>query len=395
MPSAADAQVVEVRADAPLRQLFRTGANATRLSSIAIWFSGWSPDWTPQKSLVMRVYAGQDLAHVLATAEEPYSRRLWEGAVHVFTFNLPVNPNANYTFELTTRGGVPLTGAALGQPPYGEGVGPLASNGETLNGALWFETVVKRRANLDQLYLDVFRHFDLNRADMRAVRAAVAIRDWDAAKRALVSHFESRADIFPLHRPGAALSPQGHSGGSSAPASAKSPSLAKGQQASDSPHALRPGAATVSARGGSVERNAVADADLIVEHEVRIGAEVVDLGPRWSQMAVWPARGGAEFRRVGLGGTLAAAYIATRDEKYARAWESMLRFQLADAPSPLRAGAVDPQASEIPPIGHDGIEGGSTWSAASIAERLDQAFTYYSAFRGSPSFSLDTRFAFI
>src|SRR5438552_10291457 len=109
----------------------------------------------------MRLYAGQDFTRVLAEAEEPYARRSWEGAVHVFTLNTPVAQNSDYTFELTTRGGRILTGAALARPPLDPGAGPLTSNGETLPDALWFETVVKRRSDLDRLYLDVFRHFDL------------------------------------------------------------------------------------------------------------------------------------------------------------------------------------------------------------------------------------------
>src|SRR2546423_4325701 len=70
------------------------------------------------------------------------------------------------------------------------------TNGEVLEGALWFETTVKRRADLDMLYRELFSHFDLQRPDMRAVRDAASARNWEAAKRALVAHFEGRADLM-------------------------------------------------------------------------------------------------------------------------------------------------------------------------------------------------------
>jgi hypothetical protein len=352
LPKPADARVLPVQADAPLRQAFRTGPGVTRLASVAIWFSGWSPTWTPEKSLVMRLYAGQDFTRVHAEAEEPYSRRAWEGAVHVFTLNAPVAQNADYTFELTTRGGRSITGAALASPPYSPDAGPLERGGEALREPLWFETSVKRRSDLDLLYLDVFSHFDLHRPDMQAVRDAVAVRDWERARRALVAHFEERKDLFPA---GAKRSPE-------------------------------PAAAL---------RKTLADADLVVQHKYRAVDEIVDLGPRWNHLAVWRSRGGVGLTRSGLRGILASAYAQTHDEKYARAWDAMLRFQFEDLPSPLRAGVIRPDARNIAPTGEPGIGGGSMWASLSIAARLTHGFAYYRAFRASQSFSLDTRFAFI
>jgi len=352
MPTTTDAQVYEVQADSPLRQAFRTGPNAARLSKIAIWFSGWSESWTPEKSLVLRLYAGQDFTKVLAEAREPFSRRAWEAAVHIFTVDTPVAPNTAYTFELTTSGGRSLVGAAAAQPPFDGDVGPLTSNGQVLEGALWFETSVKHRANLDMLYAEVFSHFDLQRPDLRAVRDAVGARDWDKAKREIVTHFECRSDLMGAPTPNAAA-PIGQTS------------------------------------------QTVKDADLVVQHKFRAAGEIVDLGPRWNHLAYWPSRGGVGLTRSGVRGLLATAYSQTHDEKYAKAWDAMLRFQFEDLPSPLRAGVIEPDADDISPVGQPGIGGGSMWSSLSIAARMSHGFSYYRAFRGSPNFSLDTRFAFI
>ena len=67
---------------------------------------------------------------------------------------------------------------------------------------------------------------------------------------------------------------------------------------------------------------------------------------------------------------LATAYAQTHDEKYARAWDAMLRFQFEDLPSPLRAGVIPRGAAEIPPTGEPGIGGGSMWASLSIAARM-------------------------
>jgi hypothetical protein len=405
LPRVQTARVLEVSADAPLRQAFRTGPNVTRLDKIAIWFSGWSADWTPEKSLVLRLYAGADFSRVLAEAEEPYSRRLWEGAVHQFTLNVPVAQNAEYTFELSTLGGRSITGAAVAEPPIDPAAGPLTRNGELLRGALWFETIVKRRSDLDRLYLDVFSHFDLQRPDLRAVRDAVAAHDWDRAKAALVAHFEARRDLFP-EEPArvAALGSRsearlpGPTPKASSPAAVKTEQLDAGSKAQLAGAGLRAGSAGPAAKAtppDAATRERLADADLAVDHKFRAVDEIVDLGPRWNHLAIWRSRGGDGITRSGLRGILASAYGLTHDEKYARAWDAMLRFQFEDLPSPLRAGVIPRGAVEIPPAGEPGIGGGSMWASLSIAARMTHGFAYYRSFRRSRAFGLDTRFAFI
>src|SRR5256885_12545900 len=100
-------------------------------------------------------------------------------------------------------------------------------------------------------------------------------------------------------------------------------------------------------------------------------------------MASWRSRGGVGLTRTGLRGLLATAYAQTHDEKYARAWDAMLRFQFEDLPSPLRAGVIPPDAQDIAPIGEPGIGGGSMWASLSIGARMMHAFAYYRAFRNS------------
>ncbi len=346
-PATADTAMLEVRAESPLRQMFRTGDNVTRLAKVAVWVSDNAQTWTPEKSLVLRIYAGQDFTHILAQAEEPFARTIWGGPLHVFTLNCPIAPLSEYTFELTVGGGSRLTGAALARLPYDTGVGPLSSNGETLSGALWFETLVKRRSDLDVLYSQVFSRFDLIRADLSVVKRAVAQRDWAGAKQALVAHFDGRPDAVPHMSAQSKLS-------------------------------------------DASRRSLLADANLVTQHRLRTADGVVDLGPRWNWYACSPADAMVQRTEGQVRRLLAEAYTQYHRESYARTFDEMLRYEFEDFPSPLR-GQARPQM----PFGESDSARESTWSPGAIAAQLQRGLADYRAFRNSISFRLDTRFAFI
>jgi len=337
MPRPATVRTVTVRPGAPLVQRFRTGAGEVRLVRVALWIAGWTESWTPEESLVLTVHEGGADGPVIGRCEEPYSRRHWEGAIHLFDVGAPVKPDSDYVFSLSVRGGDgTIDGVALSEG--GEG--------------LWFEVHVKREADLGALHEEAFARYDLDRPGLERVRAAVAAKDWPVARRELVRFYEHGAE-FPR-----------------APATPRS-----------DPRPL--------------DDHLLQDADLLIDGKWRTGEEIVDLGPRWSHYRAWRTRGGVGLTRTGVRGILATAYRRTRDERYAKAWDAYLRFFFHDMPSPLRSGAMPPDAVDANPAPPPGIAGGSMWASLSIGARMLHGFAYYAAFVRSPSFTEDARFAFI
>jgi hypothetical protein len=337
LPNVASAAIAPGK---PLVQPFRTGPGVTRIVRVAIWMAGWNEAWTPDKTLVCTLVdaEGAHAGAALARATEPWSRRHWEDAVHLLHLDAAALPNHAYRFELSAEGGDGIL----------DGVATVGAN-----AAVWHQVHVKRAGDRDALFAQAFSYFDLTRPQLARVRSAVARRDWGSAQRGLVAYFEGRS-TFP-----------------------KRPATPRSDP--------RP----------ATEQELLRDADLVCQGKWRATDETVDLGPRWNHFAAWRTRGGVGLTRTGLRGCLATAYRLTGDEKYARTWDAMLRCFLADMPSPLRSGAMAPDAKDVPPTMPAGIGGGSMWASLSIGARMGHGFAYYTAFKDSPGFTLDTRFAFI
>lgn len=370
-PGREDGASIDIAVNKPVGQTFRTTDRAKRVFRIALWQAFWHESWQPDEVLVMTLWDSPQKKTAYGRCGIPYSQRMWENAVPMFTLDARVLPSREYYFELTAEveplrpatiptewklarfhpgfaGGLgTISGIGLTHGDYREGTAYLG--GEPQRFDLWFEVHEVLEVDRDTLYLEAFNRFELERADMAPIKAAVEQRDWDRAARALVEHFESRTDLIAPDRKPAQLDP------------------------------------TFDTR----------EADLAVEAKVLLeDGSTAELGPFWNHYAQWPERGGVGLTRSGLRKVLAGAYSRTANEKYARAWNSMLCHLFRQSPSPVRAGVLPDQG----PLGATvpgGLGGGSMWNGLSIGARLGHGFAYYSAFVDSPSFDPDVRAAFI
>jgi hypothetical protein len=355
----------------PLGQTFVTGPQADHLFRVAIWQAFWHETWDPDESLVLTLWDGPEKRSALGRAAIPYSRRMWEQAVPLFTLDARVEPSRTHYLEFSVEteplrpaeipqewvlagrrpgfanGDGRIDGLGVARDDYPDGQAYIA--GQPQDFDLWFETHVRPIPDRDALYRQAFARFDLGHPPLQPVRDAVQGHAWDEAVDALIAHFEGREDLVPADR---------H----------RSPN---------------PGAFDLR------------EADLAVEHRVRLAdGTTVDLGPEWAHLQQWPERGGVGLTRSGLRKALAAAYERTSNEKYAQAFNDLLIHHFLQLPSPLCAGVFGP-ADEIPAALPTGLAGGSMWSGLSIAARMSHGFHYYTRFVDSPYFARDVRAAFI
>lgn len=366
-----DARFATVQPGKPVGQTFMTSSSAQEVFRIAIWQAFWHETWQPDESLVMTLWDSPQKRVAYARCAIPYSRRMWEGAVAMFTLQAKVEPNRSYYFELTVDleplrpAVIPREWSLSGQRPGfagGDGIiagigtasgdyagGSAYIGGEAQDYDLWFEIHEIHRVERDQLYQRAFGYFNLDYPPLHGVREAVEKRDWEEAVRRLVAHFESREDLIPPDARLPKLNPEFDT----------------------------------------------READLASEAKVLLpDGMTVDLGPFWNHYTLWPERGGVGLTRSGLRKILASAYSNTGNEKYARAFSDMLYHLFRQCPSPLQAG-VWAGESKIPPAPPAGISGGSMWSALAIGARMGHGFAYYGRFVSSPFFPLDIRAAFI
>ncbi len=366
-----EARFATVEPGKAVGQTFTTGDNVEKVFRIALWQAAWNEAWQPDESLVMTLWDSPAKHTSCGRCAIPYDRRSWEGAVPMFTLDARVQPRHAYYFELTveiaplrpavtprewllahkrpgiTNGDGKIEGIGIARDKTADGHAYLA--GQAQDYDLWFQVHERRAFDRDAAYGRAFAHFDLNYAPLAAVRGAVQARNWDGAAQALVRHFESRADLIDPVRRKPQYNPQ-------------------------------------------FETH---DADLVVEHKVPLDdGMTLDLGPTWNHYALWPERGGVGLTRSGIRKYLAAAYAATGNEKYARAWNDMLANFFVQAPSPILAGVYKPDEA-VPASLPPGLAGGSLWSGLSLGARMTHGFAYYTPFADSPYFTTDLRAAFI
>lgn len=370
-PKRDETRHADIEPDAPLGQTFLTGPEVQRVYEVAIWQAFWHESWQPDESLVMTLWDSPEKRVSLGRCGIPYARRMWEQAVPIFHLDARVEPKKTYYFELTVDteplrpaqvprewilsgirpgfagGDGRLVGIGVAREDYPDGSAYVG--GQPRDFDLWFALHARRAPDREALYTEAFGRFDLDYPKLRRVRAAVRKRDWDAAVEALVAYFEGRADLIEPDRERPRFDP------------------------------------TFDTR----------EADLAVEHKVLLpDGTSVDLGPQWNHFVQWPERGGVGLTRSGLRKPLAAAYLHTSNEKYARAFDDMLAHQFLEHPSPIRAGVYSLQ-DEIPAALPTGLAGGSFWSGLSIGARMAHGFAYYKRFVDSPYFTRDVRAAFI
>lgn len=366
-----EARTCEVTAAVPVGQTFRTGPDTLRVFRVALWQAFWHESWQPDEALCLTLWDSPERRTAYGRGAIPYERRMWEGAVALFTLDAAVPAEATLYLELTVelapqRPAVVPTEWTLqkARPGFANGDRTLggigtASDGDAEGQAfvggtaqpydLWFQVHEIRRVPRDALYEEAFARFDLEQPAVQALRAAVSARDWPRAVDELIRHFENRADLFPPDQPPPAFDP------------------------------------TFDTR----------EADLAAEHRVVVNdSYTVDLGPQWSHYTLWPERGGVGLTRSGLRKVLAAGYQRTGNEKYARAFADMLYHLFRQSPSPLRAGVL-PAEGVLPATNPNGLGGGSMWSGLSLGARIGHGFAYYSTFRNSPAWTRDLRAAFI
>ncbi len=385
-----EARVCGIEPGRAVGQTFVTGDGVEQVFRIAVWQAFWHESWQPDESLVMTLWDSPQKRAQYGRFAIPYQRRMWEGAVPMFTVDARVQPNRSYYFELTVEV-EPLRPAKIprewlfaeSRPGFAGGDGKIFGvgtarddypngqayvGGEPQNYDLWFQIHVRKKTDRDALYREAFDRFDLNYPPLKRVRDAVQKRDWDRAASELVRHFESRADLVPPERRQPKFDPD-----------------------YDTRHAdfvceqklLVVSGATGIDVGANWRKNIVGST-----------VTTVDLGPNWNHFALWPERGGVGLTRSGLRRFLAEAYAKTGNEKYAKAWNDMLTQLFIHLPSPLRAGVYKPDETIIAALS-PGIAGGSMWSGLSIGARMAHGFAYYSWFVSSPNFTQDVRAAFI
>ncbi|MCS6949098.1 MAG: heparinase II/III family protein [bacterium] len=355
----------------PVGQTFVVSERCVEVFRIAIWQAFWHETWQPDEMLVLTLWDSPQKRFSYGRCAIPYARRMWEGAVPMFTLEAKVQPGRSYYFELTveteplrpavvprewTLGGERpgfaggdrvLAGIGIASDDYPDGAAYVGGAAQGYD--LWFEIHEIHQVERDQLYAEAFRPFNLDYPPLQPVREAVERKDWEEAVRRLVAHFESREDLIP-------------------------PELREPRY--DPEFDTR-------------------EADLAAEAKVLLpDGTTVDLGPHWSHYILWPERGGVGLTRAGLRRPLAAGYARTGNEKYARAFSQMLYHLFQQCPSPLKAGVWKPD-QKIPGALPPGLAGGSMWSALSIGARLGHGLTYYGRFVRSPHFPLEIRAAFL
>jgi heparan-sulfate lyase len=366
-----DQRFATIQPGQPVGQTFVVSEQCVEVFRIAIWQAFWHETWQPDEILVMTLWDSPQKRTSYGRCAIPYSRRMWEGAVPMFTLEAKVQPGRSYYFELKVEteplrpAEVPREWTLSGERPgFAGGDRVLAGigtatddypNGQAYVGGapqeydLWFEIHEIHQVDRDALYREAFRPFNLQYPPLQPVREAVERGDWQEAVRQLVAHFESREDLIPAEIREPRFNPDFDT----------------------------------------------READLAAEHKVLLpDGTTVDLGPHWSHYTLWPERGGVGLTRAGLRRALAAGYANTGNEKYARAFSDMLYHLFQQCPSPLKAGVWKPD-QKIPGALPPGLAGGSMWSALSIGARLGHALTYYGRFVRSPNFPLEIRAAFI
>ncbi len=345
---AADKAAEFLRAPHLFGQTFVTGPKVEQIYQIAIHVPHVNPDWGEGTSLIMTLYDSPAKVKKLAEFAMRYEWRSWEDMVMVFPMKADAEPNREYYFELSAEGGNGVIGPILkagGDYPNGRAY----IDGEPQDFDFAFQVYVHNQWDRDKAYAEAFSMFDLNYSGMEHVRSAVERKDWEAAAKALVAYFESRKAFREfVNQP----------------------------KPKDTPDLTL--------------------AELAVEMKIKDAeGNILSLGPNWNHLKWWPTRGGVGLTREGIRKYLALGYSVTRDPKYARAWNEMLKAVLKDLPSPIKAGVIPPDAKDIPPINPGGIAGGSMWSGLAIGARLAHEFYYYAAFVDAPEFTWDVRAAFI
>lgn len=330
--------------DKPVGQSFTNGDKVNRICRVAVYIAYWHEDWQPDESLVMTLWDSPEKKESLASFDIPYTRRQWSGGMLMFSVERDVQAGRSYYVEFTVEGG------------DGKMLGPLKARGDYTGGQayeggqpqdydLWFETHVKKDADLNALYQEFFDEFDLNYPGMEKVKEAVQAKDWDSACEHFLTYMESKKDLF------------------------------NDEDATPKPDPTYD----------------TTEADLVVEQKWRASdGSIVDLGPNWNYFATWPTLGGVGLTRTGLMKPLAFTYTKTGDEKYARAWNDMLISTFRNVPCPLKSGVITTEGRIKPLIG-TGISG-TLWDSISIAARLHHE-TFYNRFRKSPLFEPDVRMA--
>ncbi|MBD3173924.1 MAG: hypothetical protein GF320_01985, partial [Armatimonadia bacterium] len=360
-----------VEAGSSIGQTFVTGDNVIELYRVMIWQAFWHETWDADERLVLTLWDSPEKNYSRGRDVVPYERRMWESALTMFVLEAPVEPSTEYYLELTVEreplrpaevptewilagerpgaaGGDGVVGG-IGRTEDGYAAGQAYAGGEPTDRGMWFETHVRRDVDADDLYAEAFGRLNLDYPAFADVSAAVETRDWDRACDALIEHFESRPELFPPPEERVSLDPTFDT----------------------------------------------TEADLAAAHRVLLeDGNTVDLGPRFSHHSLWPERGGVGLTRSGLRKPLAAGYSHTGHEKYARAWNELLRSFFVNHPSPLRAGAFQPDET-IPAALPPGLAGGSMWSGLAIGARMAHGFWYYGVFMDSPSFTRDVRAGFI
>lgn len=370
-PSRDDSRHATIEPDGAVGQTFRTGGDTEQVFRIAVWHAYWNESWQPDETVVMTLWDSPAKNTAYGRCEMPYARRMWEGAVAMYTLQSRVQPDRDYYFELTVEieplrpAELPREWVLSGKRPgfaggdgkvHGLGIaagdytdGTAYVRGEPRDYDLWFEIHAKPPVDRDALFSEAFGRFDLDYEPLAPVRQAVARKDWETAAAALIAHFERREDLIEPQRRKPVFDPQ---------------------------YDTR-------------------EADLAVAHKVLLeDGYTEDLGPTWNHLSNWPGKGGVGLTRSGLRKHLAAAYAHTGNEKYARAWNDMLAHFFLQLPSPLRSGVLDSDSTfdASPP---KGLGGGGMWNGLSIGARLGHGFFYYAPFVESPSFTPDVRAAFI
>jgi len=333
--------------EVPIGQTFTTGPNIVEVSRIAVAQAYWHETWTQDESLVLTLWDSPAKKNLIAQAEMPYKWREWEGQVIMYTLNAKVQPNTQYYFELTVKGGDgKIVGVFLGSNYEGGGA---FEGGRPAEKNIWFEVHGRSVFDRDAAYADRFAMWNLDYPGLEKVKAAVSRKDWDAAVDELIRYYESKPELV-------------------------DPSL-------------RP------------KKNPQYDAsydELVLDKKIKDDeGNIIDLGPNWNHFRTWPTRGGVGLTRSGIMKNLAGAYRNTADEKFAKGFNELMFNLLNDIPSPLRAGVIKPDAKNVNPAPPSGIAGGSMWAGLSIAARMNQMWYFYSSVAASPNFTRDIRAAMI
>ena len=340
-------RTIDLTKQAPIGQTFVTGPETYRIVLIRV-FVGNNSEWKPGEGaeLVLWDSPEKKVSHGRYTIWYDYRGYHYQQAE--FEVNATVKPNTEYYFEIgyVGVGDDKLSGVGVknGTDSCPRGQGYLG--GQQSDFDVCFQVHSKRKMDRVGNLKKAFARFDLSRPEFSAVKQAVDIQDFEAAVARIVAYFEART---------------------------------KPTSIIEANHIPRRDPDYDTTAGDLAMQNYFMKRKM---GEGYAGPDLnwrahVDFDENGRQIA-----GDFDLNWFGARGIVTAAYLNTRNQKYAKKFNDMMIDWFIDNPPPTQSNT-------------GGCAWDPVWSSLSTGVRLRHSFVAYSRAHTSPLFTTDCRFAWI